>query len=159
MEKLFSDVQAGGGNCPGCNELDSYLKLQRGLNPGNNFAQMGRSRKSGVGSGRGLGQGLGQGDSGQSGSAMMDGARVDVLGNEARAERGRPAARQSNRQGQGLGAVALNDAGLQTDNADVLKNLNPVNRQSGAVAAEAPIEEYSDLVDHYFKTITTGKKP
>src|SRR5208282_853798 len=75
MEKLFSDVQPGGSKCPGCDELDSYLKLQRGLNPGNNFAQMGRSRKSGVNSGRGLGQGMGQGDSSQSGYAMMDGAR------------------------------------------------------------------------------------
>ena len=40
-----------------------------------------------------------------------------------------------------------------------LKSLNPVNRQSAAVSSETFIEDYSDLVDHYFKTITTRKSP
>ena len=48
MEKLFGQCQ--GGNCPSGNELDSYLRLQR-MSPGNNFAQMARSRKFGFGNG------------------------------------------------------------------------------------------------------------
>jgi hypothetical protein len=135
------------------------LKLERGLNPGNNFAQMARSRKSGMNFGRGLGQGQGQGESGESGYAMADGSKMDVMGNEPQAERGNATARQSSRQGKGIGAAALNQAATQTDTADVVKNLNPLNRQSGAVSSETLIEEYSDLVDHYFKTITTGKNP
>ena len=43
--------------------------------------------------------------------------------------------------------------------ADVMKGLNPVNRQSGAVASETVLEEYSALVDNYFKAITTKEKP
>jgi len=157
MEKLFTDAQAG--NCPSCEELDAYLKLQRGLNPGNSFAQMGRSKRSGMNVGRGVGQGMGQGESGDSGYAMANGSKVDVMGNEPRASRGNATARQSSRRGKGIGAVALDAAASQTDNADVVKNLNPVNRESGAVSSEALIEEYSDLVDHYFKTLTTRKNP
>jgi hypothetical protein len=46
------------------------------------------------------------------------------------------------------------------DKTDVLQGLSPVNRQSGAVAAESLIEEYSAVVDGYFKAITKegGKK-
>ena len=58
MEKLFGECQ--GGNCPSCNELDSYLRLQR-MSPGNNFAQMSRSRKFGGVSGKGSAEGQGQG--------------------------------------------------------------------------------------------------
>lgn len=157
MEKLYTDAQSG--NCPSCQELDGYLKLQHGLEGRNNFAQMARSRKFGVNFGRGLGQGSGQGESGESGYAMTDGSRVDVMGNEPQAQRGSASARQSSRQGKGIAAAALDPAATQTDKADVLKSLNPVNRQSAAVSSETFIEDYSDLVDHYFKTITTRKSP
>ncbi|HXP62674.1 MAG TPA: hypothetical protein VN829_19395 [Dongiaceae bacterium] len=157
MEKLFTDAQSGqSGHCPSCEELDSYLRLNRGLKPGNNFAQMGRSRKSGLKPGRGQGQGQGEGDSG---FAMADGSKEEVMGNEPQPQRGSANARQSSRQGVGLGVAALDKAVTQTDQAEVLKGLKLVNRQSGAVSSETPIEEYSDLVDHYFKTITTGKSP
>jgi histone H3/H4 len=39
-----------------------------------------------------------------------------------------------------------------------MKGLNPVNRQSAANASEAVIEEYSDVVENYFKAITTKKE-
>jgi hypothetical protein len=66
-------------------------------------------------------------------------------------------ARDSSRQGKGNAALASNMTGTP-DKPDVLKGLNPVNRQSGSVASEAVIEEYSDLVDSYFQTITTRKR-
>jgi hypothetical protein len=39
-----------------------------------------------------------------------------------------------------------------------LKGLNPVNRQSGANSAEAVMEEYNDVVENYFKAITTKQE-
>ncbi len=158
MDKLFTEAQ--GGNCPSCEELDGYLTLQRGMKPGNNFSQMARSRKGGQNLGRARGQGMaqGQGQTGSSGYAVLDDSIADVMGNETHAQRGSATARQSSRLGKGLAAPSDTHAATDAQTADVVKNLNPVNRQSGAVSPEALIEEYSDLVDSYFKTITTRKK-
>jgi hypothetical protein len=153
MEKLFSQCQ--GGNCPSGNELDSYLRLQR-MNPGNNFAQMSRSRKFGFGNGRGQAGGTGEGQAGTSGYAAVDGSTLNVMGNESSVRNGNAVARQSSRYGKGAGALAAGSRG-EPGNPDVMKGLNPVNRQSGAVASETVIEEYNNLVDSYFKAITTKK--
>ena len=38
--------------------------------------------------------------------------------------------------------------------------VNAVNRESGAVQGEATVEQYSDIVEKYFKAITKpAKKP
>ena len=153
MEKLFGQCQ--GGNCPSGNELDSYLQLQR-MNPGNNFAQMSRSRKFGFGNGRGQAGGKGEGQAGTSGYAAVDGSTLNVMGNESSVRNGNAAARQSSRYGKGSGTLAADNRG-EPGNPDVMKGLNPVNRQSGAVSSETVIEEYNDLVDSYFKAITTKK--
>ena len=153
MEKLFS--QCSGGNCPSGDELDSYLKLQR-MNPGNNFAQMARSRKFGFGKGRGQ-AGMGEGMMGTSGFAVMDGSTMSVMGNESSARSGNTAARQSSRFGKGAGKLAAGSSG-EVGKPDVMKGLNPVNRQSAANASEAVIEEYNDVVENYFKAITTKKE-
>ena len=159
MEKLFSECQ--GGNCPGGDELDSFLKLQR-MKPGNNFAQMSRSMKFGKAGGRGRGsaqgQGQGEGTSGDSGYAVTDGSNMEVLGNES-AARGNSRGKQSSRYGNGAGTLASSDSKADQPKSDAVKGLNPVNRQSGAVASEAVIEEYNDVVESYFKAITTKKKP
>jgi hypothetical protein len=154
MEKMFSECK--GGDCPSGNELDNYLKLQR-LNPNNNFAQMSRSRKFGFGKGRGRAGGQGEGAMGTSGYAMTDGSTLKVLGNESRARNGSKASRQSSRFGQGVGALAGNGQ-AETGKPDALKGLNPVNRQSAAVSSETVIEEYNDVVENYFKAITTRKE-
>ena len=152
MEKMFGDCQ--GGNCPSGNELDAYLKLQR-LNPANNFAQMSRSRKFGFGKGQGM-AGQGKGMLGTSGYAVVDGSTLDVMGNETSAKQGATAARQSSKYGKGAGALAADGRG-ETGKPDVLSGLNPVNRQSAAAASEAVSDEYHDVVEHYFKAITTKK--
>jgi ElaB/YqjD/DUF883 family membrane-anchored ribosome-binding protein len=157
MEKLFSQCQ--GGNCPSGNELDAYLKLQRSMNPGRNFAQMSLSRKFGRGGQQGMGMGVGQGARGSSGYAVMDGSTMNVLGNESSASRGSATARQSSRFGKGAGTLAGRTGAAETEKADVMKGLNPVNRQSGAVASETVPDEYSALVDTYFRVITTKKNP
>ena len=157
MEKLFGECK--GGNCPGGNELDQYLKLQRSMPPGKNFAQMSRSKKFGLPGKPGLGLGQGEGMMGNSGYAVADGSKLDVMGNEFKPSRNSATAKQSARMGKGAGALAGIGSAGETDKPDVLKGLNPVNRQSGAVATEAGVEEYHDVVEGYFKAITTRKKP
>lgn len=154
MAKLFGECS--GGNCPSSNELDSYLALQR-KKPGNNFAQMSRSKKFGTAKGQGRGMGVGEGAMGTSGYAVVDGSNMKVMGNESSARNSRATARQSSRPANGSGAVAGNNVG-SLENPDVMKGLTPINRQSGAVSSETVIEEYNDVVENYFKTITTKKK-
>ncbi len=155
MGKMFGECR--GGNCPSGDELDSYLKLQR-LNPGQNFAQMSRSRKFSLGSGRGRASGQGEGAGGTSGYAVMDGSALDVMGNETSIRNGGKTSRQSSRFGKGAGAAAGDRRG-EVGKPDVLKGLNPVNRQSGAVSSETVIEEYNDVVENYFRALTTRKEP
>jgi hypothetical protein len=156
MEKLFSQCQ--GGNCPSGSELDAYLRLQRSMKAGNSFAQMARSRKFGRPGASGMG-GSGEGQSGMSGYAVMNGQTVDVMGNENLNSRGSASGRQPPRLGQGALAAKGKSERPEIDKSDRLKGLNPVNRQSGAVASESVADEYSALVDHYFKAITAKKKP
>lgn len=158
MAKLFSQCQ--GGNSPQQGELDAYLKLQRSLNPGKNFAQMARSRKFGrVGGPPGSGMAEGEGATGSSGYAVSTPPTLDVMGNEQSAQKGSATTKPSSRFGKGAGAAAELAKGGNDGKGDALKNLNPVNRQSGAVSSEAALDEYSDLVDTYFKAITTRKNP
>jgi hypothetical protein len=154
MEKMFGQCQ--GGNCPSKNELDNYLKLQN-MNPKQNFAQMSRSRKFGSPTGKARADGKGEGSMGSSGYAMTDGSKPNVLGNESREVRGAKTARTSSRFGKGMGDLAGGGNG-EIGKPDALKNLNPVNRQSGAVASETMIEEYNDVVENYFKAISARKE-
>lgn len=154
MEKMFSECK--GGNGPSANELDTYLQLQ-GFNPNRNFAQMSRSRNFGFGTGRGKASGRSEGAMGTSGYAMTDGTTMNVLGNESSIRNGSKSPRNSSPYGKGPGALASNGKS-EIEKADPLKGLKPVNRQSGAVASEAVIDEYSDVVENYFKTITTRKE-
>jgi hypothetical protein len=154
MEKMFSECQSG--NCPSGNELDSYLKLQR-ISPNNTFAQMARSKKFGLGTGRGRAGEKGEGQMGTSGFATTDGSALSVLGNESSPQTGTKTSRQSSRFGKGTGTLARAQAG-GTEKPDTMKALNPLNRQSAAVSSEAVLEPFSDVVDNYFKAITTRKE-
>lgn len=156
MEKLFGDCQ--GGNCPNSGELDAYLRLQRGLKPGNNFAQMSQSRRFGTANIPGQGQAEGQGSAGSSGFAVNAPNAMDVRGNERAPNRGSATARDTSPLGKGKGDFAGARPGSDSDKADALKGLNPLNRQSGAVLSETPLEEYQDVVDSYFKAIANQKK-
>jgi hypothetical protein len=156
MEKLFGQCQSPGGQ-PGPEELDKYLRLTRSMNPGRNFQQMAQSRKFGrPGTGRGRGQmsGQGEGQEGTSGYAVMTGDTMNVMGNESFVMRSDATSKQSSKNGLGKGTEDPNGSGLALDKSDVMTGLNAVNRQSGAVQSETLIEEYSDVVENYFKTIT-----
>ncbi|MFO1475830.1 MAG: hypothetical protein U1F98_04175 [Verrucomicrobiota bacterium] len=154
MEKMFS--QCKGGNCPGGSELDNYLRLHR-MNPGNTFAQMSRSRKFGLDPGRGKAGAKGEGTMGSSGYAMTDGSPVSVLGNESRAMRDSRSSRHPGREGRSAGAAAPATNG-EPGKPDTLTGLNPVNRQSAAVSSESVMGEYDQVVESYFKTLTTRKE-
>jgi hypothetical protein len=153
MEQLFGECQ--GGNCPSSGELDTYLRLLK-MSPGNNFAEMARSRKFGFGKSNGSGTGQGTGAMGTSGYVAVDGQDMDVLGNEQSASNSNEASHQSSRYGRGAGPITAAGKGL-AEEPDAMKGLNPVNRQSGASSSETVIEEYNDLVDSYFKALTTKK--
>jgi hypothetical protein len=154
MEKMFGECQ--NGNCPNSGELDNYLKLQK-MNPGNTFAQMSRSRKFGRGHGNQPGQG--EGSEGSSGYAMANGSNPKMLGNEQSLHNDAKGSRQSNRLGKGVGSATADANKGQAGETDSIKGLNPVNRQSASVSSESVIEEYNDVVENYFKTITTRKEP
>jgi hypothetical protein len=100
---------------------------------------------------------MGEGMMGTSGYAVMGGSSMDVLGNESSTHNGNAAARQSSRSGKGAGALAAGGRG-GVGNPDVMKGLNPVNRNSAAANSESVIEEYNDVVENYFKAITTKQE-
>jgi hypothetical protein len=156
MERLFTQCQAG--DCPSPNELDSYLRLQR-LTPGNNFAQMSRSKKFGSGKGYGMGGsgGSGEGEMGSSGYAVSAEQNMEVMGNENFVSNSNALSRQSSKFGHGAAAQGAAARG-ETGNPDVLNGLNPVNRHSAANSSETINEEYHDVVDNYFKAIATKKE-
>jgi hypothetical protein len=158
MESLFSECRSS-GSCPSSGELDQFLKLTRNFNPGNNFKQMSRSRKYGQPGQPHSGLGMGQGQGGQAGYAVVDGDQLGVLGNEKVAGRGDARARPKGKRGRGRAESPGDLAQTTTEKSEALKGLNPINRQSGAVNSESLIEEYSDVVDTYFKAITTRKQP
>jgi hypothetical protein len=157
MQNLFGECQAG-GNCPSAGELDQYLRLVRSLNPGRNFDQMAQNRTFRPGEGMGLGPAMGMGASGSSGYAVMSAAPLDVLGNEQFGGRG-ATARPSDRIGR-AGTLAVAGAGdPDVSEPHALDQLERVDRESGAVVTETLMDEYSDVVDSYFRAITTRRAP
>ena len=84
---------------------------------------------------------------------------MNVMGNESSANRSGAASRQSSRFGKGAGGLAGGQERTGAGKSDVMKGLNPVNRQSGAVSSETTIEEYNDVVENYFRAITTKNPP
>ncbi|MEW6307234.1 MAG: hypothetical protein AB1705_27590, partial [Verrucomicrobiota bacterium] len=154
MEKLFGECKSQ-GQPQMSNELDQYLRLTRNCQPGNTFSQMMQSRKFGGGKGRGFALGKGMtGMGGEGGYAMSAAPTLDVHGNETFISQRANTANQSGKAGLGQGDPNAENAVVSLDKPDVVKGVNPVNRQSDAVASESMVGEYSDLVDKYFKVIT-----
>ena len=157
MSKLIAKCD---GQCPGQpgNELDEYLRLSSGKSPGKSLSQMQQCRKMSLASGmipkKGRGKGQGQGD----GYSQNSGPQMSVLGNEKLAQRGpkesasKPGAGAAS--GPGSAGIALPGEALQ---GDVLKGLNPLDRQSAAIPSEGSVEAYRPVVDEYFKAITRPK--
>ena len=150
LAKLFEDVQAGGSACKG--EMDKYLKLMHQLNAGNTFKQMQQGRKFGFGFGNGKGeQGQGEGDDGgEDGYATSTGQNFGVFGNETLGG-------DQNAAGNGgRNSMAGSPAGnkIELDKGGNIPGVNSVNRPSAESQSEAPIDEYRDVIDAYFNSVT-----
>lgn len=153
MEKLFSQCNGKGDQMN--NELDQYMSIQRSLNPRQSFQQMMQCKKFGAGRGFKPGQG-GEGNGGSDGFAVMVGPNANVLGNEARISETDKA--QINGQGKNKATPDGTQPSIALDKADVVNGVNPVNRESEAVQGETTIEQYSDIVEKYFRAITKEPK-
>jgi len=146
MNKLFSECESasqGAGN-----EMDSCLRLSHGLNPGNNFKQMLECKKFGTTPGQfGMGP-TGQG--GLSGYSVTTGPNSPVMGNETQATSSARTGGAGKDKAQPLAAQP--NVSLDRDVAG--RDVNAINRESGAVQGEMTVEQYRDLVEKYFKAIT-----
>jgi hypothetical protein len=151
MEKLFSQCNGQGEGMN--NELDQYLGIQRAMKPANNFRQMMQTRKFGSGFKAGFG---GQGNGGADGYAVTTGPNPNVLGNEARISE----SEKAQLSGNGKNNASPNSAepSVALDKADIVEGMQAVNRESEAVQGETTIEQYSDLVEKYFKALTKDPK-
>ena len=155
MEKLFSQCKGGEGEMG--SELDQYMSIQAGMPGRQNFKQMMESKK--FGNGRGFKPGQGQmGNGGRDGQAVYTGPNANVIGNESRVSDSNNA--KLNGAGKNQATPDAATAPVALDKADVVNGVNAVNRESGAVQGETMIEQYSDIVENYFKAITKpAKKP
>lgn len=155
MEKLFSKCQGGEGEMS--SELDQYMSIQAGMPGKQNFKQMMESKK--FGNGRGFKPGKGQmGNGGRDGQAVYTGPNANVMGNESRVSESDKAKMNGAGKNQATPDGAM--APVALDKPDVVNGVNAVNRESGAVQGETTIEQYSDIVEKYFKAITKpARKP
>jgi hypothetical protein len=149
LEKLFGQCKSQGGGMS--NELDQYLSLNRGMNPGSNFEQMMQCRKFGSGNRPGNGMGKGPGGMGQGGYAVISGQNPRVMGNETSIS---SSGKQPGAQGRSQQAPIIERPEVSVEKADVVKDVNALNRESDAIQSETTIEQYSDLVEKYFNAIT-----
>lgn len=152
METLFSQCKGGEGEMG--DELDQYLGIQRGMNPGKSFRQMMQCHKLGTGNGK-MG-GAGQGYSGRDGYAIISGQNPNVLGNEALPANTDKAQNGGNGKNKTPPNAVKPEVAL--DKNDVVRGVNPLNRESEAVQGETMIQQYRDLVDEYFKALTKDPK-
>ena len=155
MEKLFSKCNGKEGEMS--SELDQYMSIQAGMPGKATFKQMMQSKK--FGNGRGFKPGQGQmGNGGRDGQAVYTGPNANVMGNEPRVSDANKA--KLNGSGRNQATPDGANAPVALDKADVVNGVNAVNRESGAVQGETMIEQYSEIVEKYFKAITKEpKKP
>ncbi len=153
MRNLFG--QCNGSGQTDSSELDQYLHLTLGSKNGQSFAQMRECLKGGINPGHFPGMAMGQGSGASSGYSMNSMPQPQVLGNEQLNPNGPKQSSPMSGNGMEPGGLASGaEAAPQMDSPDVMKGLNPQNRQSGAVHSEGSMDEYQPIVDEYFKDIT-----
>jgi hypothetical protein len=161
MEKLMGQCNSPGGR-PQQDELDTYLRAQRGMNPGQTWAQMMRSRnfnRPGKPRADGAQGAAGEGQQGESGYSISTQNPLEVLGNESMIQRNHVTDRHSDRNGLAKNKSQTEFASPAVDKPENVQGVNAVNRKSGAVQTESALEEYHDVVNKYFKAITKEPKP
>jgi hypothetical protein len=147
MEKLFSQCNSKGGMMN--DELDQYMSIQRSMQPGKTFSQMMQSHRFGNGTKSGGGM---SGNGGRDGQAIITGANANVLGGESALENDTDS--KTNGNGKNKAVPSGANAMPSLDKPDVVQGVNAVNRESEAVQGESSIDQYSDIVEKYFKALT-----
>lgn len=161
MEKLMGECQSCKGGGEG--EFAQRLKLMRSMMAGNTFSQMAQCKKFGMG--KGNGQAMGGGGTGMGGKmatgTMPGNQPKSLLGGQSALGRrtSKDSINSSNGIAQGKAAppgTANSDpsAGNRTGIQQALTN-------STSLQGDAALEEYRDVVDAYFRRITTksDRKP
>jgi hypothetical protein len=158
MAALMSKCQGGEGESS--DELDQYLQAQMPQAGGGRqtWEQMRQSRKFSLEGGAmpGLSSRPGSGGGPASGYSTSGNNPPPVFGAEpspspASGQLSSNLAAQGSGQGDGAGGGS---PAVQTGEADVLKNINAADRESGATPGELGAEEYRELVEEYFKQLT-----
>ena len=151
MEKLFGECCQSQKQEEQQNELDTYLRLKKGMKAGNTFHQMMQSRKFGWGQKQGSARSDRRRHFRLRSSAAEPTTNVSAAKHPSRQAMPKTGERQNwNRQG------LSNPSGpaVRLDKAGALTGMTPVNRKSDAVTSEAPLGSYNDIVNKYFKAIT-----
>ncbi len=159
MEKMMPECK----NCqPGMSgEFAQRLSLARSMLAGNTFEQMAMCRKFGTSKGMGKGQGMGQGGAGgmmASGNSTNQ-PQKSLLGGESKLGRRdkKESATASRGQSEGTPSPGASLAG-DPNNRDS-GTITTSNRTSTEAARDAAAEEYRDLVEAYFRKLTTSPNP
>lgn len=154
MEKLMGECSQCQGGMGG--EFETRLSLMRGMRPGNTFAQMSQCRNFGLN----LGQGQGMGGGGMGFAGMMGrggpqmGPGMSLLGGESvLGQDARESANASSGKAQADPAEGID----LSEGAGNSPGPRQLDRPSDAITGDAVIGEYSDLVDAYFRKLTSSK--
>jgi len=159
MARLFDQSRDGNQESERSDELDQVLKPMMKGGSGSSLAQMEACQKFGLGQNRfpRMSKSPGQGQG--SGYSMNSSAQPTVLGSEMINPKGPKKSSKSSSDGSQSGEnAAATAAALKQDQPDVMKGLNPEDRKTGAISSEGAVEEYHEVVDEYFKTITRAPR-
>ncbi len=158
MAKMMSECK----NCkPGMGEeFAQRLSLARSMLAGQTFEQMAMCRKFGKGKGKGKGQGMGEAGAG---GMMASGNSTNqppksLLGGETKLGRRDKPESATASKGQANGTLSPG-ASLSSDPDNKNGTITTSNRTSTEAARDAAAEEYRDLVEAYFRKLTTTPKP
>ncbi|MDQ8190734.1 DUF4175 family protein [Roseibacillus persicicus] len=150
MEKYLSEC----GSCQGSgqSELDQYLQMAMGSQPGQNFQQMMDSLCFGMGKQGGSGMGSG----GSMATGIMPGQQMGLMGGRALIQGpiGRALAGGPGSQGR-FGTPGTEVAKVDGTEAD--RGSTHSTRSTSTPESQGLLQEYQNLTEAYFRTLTQSK--
>lgn len=157
MEKLMPQCKSCQPGMGG--EFAQRLSLARSMLAGNTFEQMAMSRKFGLGRGP-PGMGIGMGSGGDGGwmawGNTANRPQTSLLGSETRLGRRDGPESVTASKGQAQGAAAPGAALADDEGSPAAPGVTTSSRPSTTAATDAAAEQYRELVDAYFRKLTTG---
>ena len=156
MEKLMGQCSACKGGAGG--EFAARLRLMRGMMAGNTMGQMAQCKNFGLklGSGRGQMGGGGMGFAGMMGmGGSQTGPQTSLLGGESLL--GQNSGKESANSGDGNGeGPEVVRGGEGDDGKGKAEQMAIIDRPSTSGTGDAFTDEYSEIVDAYFRKLTTS---